>query len=252
MKPLFSIITASFNSEKTIKRTLESVLNQSFSNFQYIIIDGKSTDNTVEIIKTFEKLFKEKEINFSWISEKDLGIYDAFNKGIFKAKGDWISFLGSDDYYLANALELYATSAKKLEAQVDLLYSNVKVEGVKIINGNWSWRKFKKKMNIAHVGAFHSEKYFKKFGLYNTDYKIAGDYELLLRAKKHLKTHKIEEITAIMSADGISNSQIKKVYLETTKAKIETGKVNFLVAKITYVIWMIKYNVKKMLHAIIR
>lgn len=252
MKPLFSIITASFNSEKTIKRTIVSVLNQSFSNFEYIIIDGKSTDNTVAILKTFEKLFKEKEISFSWISEKDLGIYDAFNKGILKAKGDWISFLGSDDYYLTNALELYATSAKKLEAPVDLLYSNVKVEEVKIINGNWTWKKFKKKMNIAHVGAFHSATYFKKFGLYNTNYKIAGDYELLLRAKEYLKTHKIEEVTAIMSADGISNSQIKKVYLETTKAKIETGKINFLVAKITYAIWMIKYNVKKMLHAIIR
>ena len=90
--PFFSIITVSYNSEKTIKETIVSVLNQTETNFEYILIDGKSTDKTVEIIKSFENKFKEKEIAYQWISEKDTGIYNAFNKGIKLSKGTWISF----------------------------------------------------------------------------------------------------------------------------------------------------------------
>ena len=102
----FTIITATFNSEKTIDRTINSLLNQTILNFEYIVVDGKSSDNTVKILKSYEEKFKIRNIGYKWISEKDSGIYEAWNKGLMFAKGDWISFLGSDDYYVENALEM--------------------------------------------------------------------------------------------------------------------------------------------------
>ena len=249
---LFSIITVTFNSEKTLRGTIDSLLYQNISNFEYIIVDGKSTDSTIAIIKSYEGKFKKKNISFTWVSEVDTGIYDAFNKGIKLAKGNWISFLGSDDFYTENALDLYAEQIKNQSKELDFIHSVVKVEGKKVIRDKWEWKHFRKGMNIAHVGAFHSKNYFKRYGLYNTNYKIAGDYELLLRAKQNLKTHWFNEVTAIMADGGISNSQVKNVYLETTKAKIESGKINYFVSKLYYLKWMFKYSVKTILNAVIR
>tara|TARA_R110000787_G_scaffold6697_9_gene23284 strand:- start:2755 stop:3507 length:753 start_codon:yes stop_codon:yes gene_type:complete len=249
---LFSIVTVTFNSEETLKRTIDSLLNQSISNFEYIIIDGKSSDSTVEIIKSYEQEFDKQNIAFTWASEKDTGIYDAFNKGIKLAKGNWISFLGSDDFYIENALELYAEQIEKQSNELDFIHSVVKVDKKKVIKDKWEWKQFRKGMNIAHVGAFHNKNYFKKYGLYNTSYKIAGDYELLLRAKQNLKTYWFDNVTAIMADGGVSNSQVKNVYLETTKAKIESGKLNYIISKLYYFKWMIKYRVKTILNAIIR
>ena len=96
MKYFYSIITVCFNSEKTIKKTIQSVLNQTFKNFEYIIVDGNSTDKTVNIIKSFQ------DNRIKIFSEPDLGIADAMNKGIKKSRGKWIHILNSDDYYFSN------------------------------------------------------------------------------------------------------------------------------------------------------
>ncbi len=250
MKPLITIITVSFNSEKTIAATIESILRQTYSNIEYVIIDGNSKDKTTGIIKSFKQKFKQRDINFIWISESDTGIYDAFNKGIKRAKGDWISFLGADDTYIENAVELYIKNLP--EREVDLLYSNIQITGKKHMNGVWSWQKFRRSMHIAHAGAFHHKNYFKKHGLFDTSYKIAGDYELLLRAKENLKTHKLNAITVIMADGGISNTQIKKVYQETTRAKKETAQVSSIICQLDYYKWMLKYNIKKIVHGLVR
>ena len=248
--PFFTIITVSFNSEKTISDTINSVLNQTETNFEYIIIDGKSTDKTVEIIQSFEDQFKEKEISYQWVSEKDTGIYNAFNKGIKLAKGNWISFLGSDDIYLKGALNCYKNHIESRSSEIDFIHSNIQVENRAMFANSFKWKKFKRKMTIAHVGCFHNKEYFIKYGLFNETYKIAGDYELLLRAKDHLKTYWINELTVIMGNEGISNHQIKKVYFETTKAKIETANSTIFIAKMDYYVWMIKYQIKKLLYAL--
>jgi len=251
-KSFFTIITVCFNSEKTINETIQSVLNQSYTNFEYILVDGKSTDKTVEIIKSFENQFIEKEISYKWISEKDTGIYNAFNKGVEQSKGDWISFLGSDDVYLKNSIEIYNNKISNFKDEVDFVYSNITLNNKKVVSKKWKWKQFRKKMTIVHVGGFHNKNYFKKHGFFNESYKIAGDYELLLRAKQELKTHKVDEVTVIMGDGGISNSQIKNVYLETTRAKIETGKVGSLLSKFDYFIWIQKYRIKKMIYALVR
>jgi glycosyltransferase involved in cell wall biosynthesis len=248
--PLVSIITVCFNSEKTIQKTIQSLLNQSVTGFEYILVDGKSKDSTIEIIKSFENKFKEKGVSYKWISEKDTGIYNAFNKGINLSKGKWISFLGSDDIYLETAIEMYKTQINNISTKIDFIHSNLKVEKGKTFSSSWKWITFRRKMTIAHVGGFHNRNYFTQYGLFNEEYKIAGDYELLLRAKEKLKTLWLNENTVIMGNDGISNNQIKKVYLETTKAKIETAKINVMISKIDYFTWMFKHKIKTLLNAI--
>ena len=104
-KPLVSIITVSYNSEKTINDTLKSVLNQTYTNIEYIIVDGLSKDGTVKIAKSYETQFREKGYTYIVISEKDKGIYDAMNKGIRMAHGQIIGIINSDDWYEKNATE---------------------------------------------------------------------------------------------------------------------------------------------------
>lgn len=100
-----SIITVSYNSEETIARTIESVLNQSYKNIEYIVVDGASTDKTVEIAKSFRSRFEERNIPFTVISEPDKGMYDALNKGAFLASGELVGQINADDWYEADAVE---------------------------------------------------------------------------------------------------------------------------------------------------
>lgn len=248
----YTVITATFNSDKTVTETFNSILNQSYmGDIEYIVVDGCSTDQTVDIIKSYQEKFQLKGISFKWISEKDNGIYDAWNKGLNIATGDWISFLGSDDIYLKNALELYNETISNLEYPKDLVYSNVDViknnKTIRVINGLWSWKIFRRKMNIGHVGAFHNKEYFKIHGNYDADYKIAGDYELLLRAKENLKTAKVTSTTAKMAYGGISNKLIFKAFSESIKAKYQTGKLNILLCYLDFLKEYSIYFLKKVI-----
>ncbi|WP_047549303.1 glycosyltransferase family 2 protein [Psychroserpens sp. Hel_I_66] len=250
----FTIITATYNSEKTIARSLDSLLNQTLLDFEYIIIDGNSKDGTLNILKSYESKFKEKGLTFAWFSEPDSGIYDAWNKGLKYAKGDWISFLGSDDYYLNDALENYFKLLSISDKPLDWIYSNVlfvKGENNKrLLNSVWSWKDFRRNIKItpAHVGSFHNKLFFKTYGVYDTTYKIAGDYEILLRPKSHLKTAKIEITTAIMDGGGVSNNMIKKVFGETLRAKRETGGVSLFLCYFDYYMSLLKFKIKSILN----
>ena len=97
--PKISIITVSYNSEVVIEPTIKSILNQTFIDFEYLIIDGNSKDRTVEIIKSYESKFKEKNISYKWVSEPDNGIYDAMNKGILMSNGQWCNFMNTGDSF---------------------------------------------------------------------------------------------------------------------------------------------------------
>ena len=110
-----SIITVCYNSDKTVRRTFESVLHQSYTEFEYIVVDGLSTDRTVEIIKEYEPLFQGR---MCWISEKDNGIYDAMNKGIRMAQGELIGIINSDDYYELNAVECMVNAMTEEKYQI--------------------------------------------------------------------------------------------------------------------------------------
>jgi glycosyltransferase involved in cell wall biosynthesis len=245
MKPLLSVITATYNSEKTLARTFMSIMNQNCSNFEYLIIDGKSSDKTLAIIKEYEPLFKKKKIVFKWISEPDTGIYNAWNKGLKLASGQWVSFLGSDDIYLESALEKY-TAIINNNPTADFVHSKVKlIDGEKVvynITKRWNWNTFKNEMKIAHVGAFHNARYFEKYGNYNEFYKITGDYELLLRAQSSLNVVFFNTFTAHMNVGGISNNMISKSFKEARMAKIKTAKISKTRAYFDYYLIRIKYS----------
>ena len=251
----FTIITATYNSQQTISRTLNSLLNQTFSDFEYLIIDGNSNDRTLDILKAYETKFLEKKIAFKWISEPDSGIYDAWNKGLNLAKGEWISFLGSDDYYLEDALENYYTLVSNNKKPLDWIYSNVlfseSENNKRLLDAVWNWENFKRNTSItpAHVGSFHNRSFFSKYGTYDTSYKIAGDYEILLRPKNQLKTAKIEKTTAVMDAGGVSNNMIKKVFKETLKAKRQTAGLSLITCYYDYYFSLLKFKLKRLLKA---
>jgi len=123
-----SIITVCLNSENFIERTIKSVLNQNYDNLEYIIIDGKSTDKTIDIIKKYEIQFNGKMI---WLSEKDEGIYDAMNKGIKLSSGDWLIFMNSGDYFsddnvVAKIIKIYNKDKNSLN-KTGLIYGNALV-----------------------------------------------------------------------------------------------------------------------------
>lgn len=174
----FSIITVSYNVEKTIEQAIQSVISQTYDNVEYIIIDGMSTDNTVDIIRKYESSI------FFWVSEKDDGIYDAMNKGIDVATGDYIYFLGADDcLFQKNTIQ---NVADRLNDDIDVLSAGVYLvdEGLKVeryMDGSFAEEKNRfNGLMIPHQGMFVRRCLFgqKKFDL---RYKIASDYDLFLR-----------------------------------------------------------------------
>lgn len=228
--PLVTVITATYNAQKDLEGSIKSVIAQSYSNIQYIIIDGGSTDDTLKIIKKYEKYISIV------ISEKDKGIYDAWNKGLKLATGDWLAFLGADDEYLPDAIHNYVNQLKTVDhTTLDIITSKVMLVDqnnleVRVIGSAWKWNDFKRYMCTAHVGSLHSKSFFETYGMYNTNYKIVGDYEILLRAKQFLKAAFLNDITVKMKMGGISN-QDNSALVEAFKAKVDNDSRTYLLAK---------------------
>lgn len=180
--PLVSIITVCYNSEKYIEDTILSVMKQSYKNLQYIIVDGLSTDRTMEIVNKYKTIYNN---SIQAISEKDAGIYDAMNKGIELAGGDIIGILNSDDYYVDENViqrvvdEFLISQYDCVYGDLDFVDANNKEKIVRV----WKTSKgdFKKGWNPPHPTSFITKSAYKKFGLYKKDYKISSDYDLLYR-----------------------------------------------------------------------
>lgn len=243
-KPLISIITVVYNGEQYLEETIQSVINQTYDNIEYIIIDGGSTDGTLDIIRNYED-----QIDY-WVSEKDNGIYDAWNKGVVCSTGEWIGFLGADDFYLSEAIQTYVNHAQKdydyISSRVEIIDENKKF--IKHMGHSWSWKIFRRYMNVAHVGSLHNRKLYAEHGLYDyVSYKIAGDYELLLRKRDKLRTAYFDSITAKMRNSGVSNCNTNVVFRETLNAKLTTANRNILFAYTEYSIGYLKYFVKSVL-----
>ncbi|GAB3512671.1 hypothetical protein GCM10027341_53690 [Spirosoma knui] len=242
-----TIITATYNAERFLQQSIESVLSQNFSNIEYIIIDGGSTDQTVDIIKR-----NSSKITY-WISETDKGIYDAWNKGISRATGEWIMFLGSDDLLLPGALAMYVNFIGTLPADTEYVSSRVQMADeelnpTRVKGWHWEWPRFLKDMTVAHPGSLHACTLFQKYGMFNTDYKIVGDYELLLRPGKALKAAYIDATTVIMREGGASDSWA--AIQEHYQASTLTGKSPVLPASANMYYVGLKFCTKKILHSI--
>ncbi len=179
-KPLVSIITVCLNSEKHIEQAILSVINQNYSPIEYIIIDGESTDGTLDIIKKYQN--KISQI----VSEKDAGIYDAMNKGIQKANGEIIGIINSDDWYDKDAVEKIVNKYLSTD-RLGVIHGDLAVwDSNKIINIKKPNLSNKSKVDFAyHPTCFVPKILYNKFGFFEDKYKIVGDVDLLLRLKKN-------------------------------------------------------------------
>ncbi|WP_130890873.1 glycosyltransferase family 2 protein [Fusobacterium ulcerans] len=223
--PLVSIITVCFNSEKTIIDTLESVLNQSYRNIEYIIIDGNSKDRTVDIIKSYEEEFKKKKIIYEWISEKDNGIYEAMNKGIDKANGEIIGIINSDDWYEKNAIEDIVK--KYNQENFDMIYANLKViKNEKIYIKKAKLRKIISTRYWNHPTTFVKASVYKKNKYEMKTIYDDLDFMLKIRKNKKFKIIILDEIIANFRIGGISTKKSFKQVLKDIKIRNEIYKKN--------------------------
>ncbi|MCX6214050.1 glycosyltransferase family 2 protein [Spirosoma sp.] len=226
-QPLVSIISAVYNAEKYLEESILSITTQSYKNFEYIIIDGGSSDNTLNIIRKYQD-----KITY-WISEPDGGIYDAWNKGLEKCNGEWIAFIGADDLLYSNSLQVYIEHIIQHPQRLELEFVSSLIElvdenlvPIRLVGESWEWSRFKKSMTTWHVGMFHSKNLFLKYGVFDSTYKVSGDYELLLRPKDKLIASFINQPTAKMRTGGISNILLLKASTETYKAKVKNGVIS--------------------------
>lgn len=228
-----SVVTVTFNSGETVRDTIESVLSQEYSNYEYLVIDGGSKDNTVDIIKEYESRFGGR---MRWISEKDKGMYDGINKGIRMATGDVVGIINSDDFY--HRTDIFDIIAKAFEDNKDIqaIYGDVRFVNPDNLNKTvryYSSKRFKPwkfrwGWMPAHPSFFTYKENFEKYGYYQYDYHIAADYELLIRHfyKNHVPAKYVPEDFMKMRTGGRSTNGWKANVLlnkEIVRACKENG-----------------------------
>ncbi len=223
MKQLISIITPSFNSEKTIYTTIESILRQTYSDIEYIIIDGNSTDRTVEIAESYRSALERRGIKYHIISEPDRGIYDAMNKGVHMANGELIGIINSDDWYEENALRRVAETYE--EEPFDMFYADLRI-WQEDTEGNLKEKMIKhsrlRKLAVSrdwnHPTTFITRKVYEKY-----QYKLESvhdDWDLVLRIKKAgLRITVLNEVLANFRMGGVSNEKNLKKSIQRGRAR---------------------------------
>ena len=222
--PLITVITVVFNGAATLEKSILSVINQTYDNVEYIIIDGGSTDGTVDIIRQFEYA-----IDY-WVSEPDAGIYDAWNKALVCASGSWICFMGADDYlWDVNVLSDMVPAMLMAKSSIRIVYGSIAIVNSReqvISHVGEPWEASKKKltdiMSVPHPGLMHHRSWFEKYGLFDTSYRIAGDYEMLLRGWPVEDALFISDLVIVgMAQGGISSSPENaiKALSETRRAQ---------------------------------
>ena len=210
MNPILTIITATYNPGPILIELIKSIRKQKNKNIEWIVIDGGSTDNTINLIK------EAGDVVSFYCSESDSGIYDAWNKAIPKALGEWILFMGADDiinsdvsfYKLLNRLEAFPSHIYLVYGLVYKINSKTQNE---ILGSPWHITKSRisSYMSIPHQSVFHRRNLFKIVGLFDKQFKIAGDYEFILRSMRFGFTPQfINELVVNMGGDGISSKPL--------------------------------------------
>lgn len=208
-----SIITVTFNSCKTLSGTIESVLSQDYPDIEYIIIDGQSKDDTVNIILKYEPLFKGR---LKWISEKDHGLYDAMNKGIKMATGDIIGIINSDDLLADPTAVEKVMKVFEKRREIDAVYADLyyvaQNDTSKIVR-HWvsgKQRPFRYGWHPAHPTFYVKREVYQKYGFFDLDFKFAADFELMLRfiEKYHIQLAYLPEPLVRMRLGGKTSKNI--------------------------------------------
>jgi glycosyltransferase involved in cell wall biosynthesis len=226
INPKITVITVVRNGEKTLEQTMLSVLNQTYLNIEYIVIDGASTDGTLGIIKSYDERIKNGEfpnVSFRWISEPDRGIYNAMNKGIDMATGEWIGIINSGDGYEKSAIKTVASEMIK-RPEAGLLFGNMKIirEGHYFRDEVFSGTINVKVMNISHPTVFVRKRIYVRHGKFDEQFRIAADYDLLLRFyQRHIVFQHLNSAIAFFATGGVSSNFNVKILRERYRIRIK-------------------------------
>lgn len=237
INPLISIITVVFNGEKTLERTIASVISQDYGDIEYIVVDGGSTDGTLGILRKYDN-----RIDY-WISEPDEGIADAFNKGIALSRGEIIGLINADDYYLPGALSKVASAYRAAGSEV-IIHGNMLVEkdGRKVRIRPRPFPRLWKYVDFPfnHPAMFVPKKIYDKLGGYDKRCRYAMDYDFSLRAMQSGVSFKfLDEDLACFSIEGVSSQAPINCHKEVLRSQRENG----LFSPLCYLTYFMKISI---------
>jgi glycosyltransferase involved in cell wall biosynthesis len=243
--PLITVITVVYNGIDFIEKTILSIINQTYKKIEFIIIDGGSTDGTVDIIRKYDKSITK------WISEPDRGISDAFNKGVKLATGDYINFQGDGDGFVDE------TSLEKVVNQIGTKRPLLVSAKIRRIDENdttlyiskqpkaFSKKSLLFKMSLPHQGLFVHRKFFQEYGLFDTNNTFCMDYEHLLRAYDDFPiVLLVNEVVAKWRADGLGNGRILDIFKEYDLIKRKNRVAPFFILDLINIWTHLKYYLK--------
>ena len=250
--PFISIITVCWNSQKTIERTIKSVLSQKFTDYEYIIVDGGSTDSTINIIKEYQPLFEGK---LKYNSEPDKGIYDAFNKGIKQATGEYVWLVNSDDYIEENAIQDiydFSQTYKNSEKPIISAIMNVRDEKENLL---YQVKSSPEKVEAAYknntMGTIHPativpKRIYDIVGLYDINYKIIGDIDWFKRAyKANMPIAFLKKELTNFSTGGVSTGSNDKKSIKDRKYLINKFYPNIFSRTYHFLKWLMIFYLGK-------
>jgi glycosyltransferase involved in cell wall biosynthesis len=245
-KPLITVVTVVFNGEQFLEETIQSVINQTYDNVEYIIIDGGSTDGTLDILRKYEHA-----IDY-WVSENDRGISDAFNKAVVCAYGEYINFQGDGDgfYHVGSVADIVDDVDCVQDMFISGQIKRISLTGEELYSSKHH-KYFDKitllfRMSLPHQGLFTHRDYFKKFDLFDVDNKFCMDYEHLLRSYHNFPRVLMKNmVVARWRDDGLGNGRILDVLKEYDKIKRKNNIASDMVLSSINCWILFKYYVKE-------
>lgn len=245
MSKKISIVTISYNAEKTIENTLRSVLNQTYDDFEYIIKDGGSSDNTNVIVNKYKSEFEKKKIPMTHIVSRDNGIYAAMNQAIDSCNGQWIQFINADDELFDNTTLEQIFSITDYH-DVDIIYGHtcVKLDKKYRLVQMHNHEELKERFSLGHQSCIVKTELMRKYK-FDEKLKVAADYDFFLKMfVKHMKFQKIDIIVSLYSREGVSNSKKDICFIENYKVRDRYNEGVFK-GKKTFKSDLKKYRIKR-------
>lgn len=231
-----SIITACYNSASTIEDTLRSVLSQTYGNIEHLIVDGNSTDGTIEIVKSYADKYRQRGFELKWISEDDRGLYDAMNKGINLSSGAVVGLLNSDDFFTSPTVVATVAQEMQQQKELDAVYGDIHYVNPDRLSkcvryySSKDFTRSRMRMGFmpAHPSFYCRREIYREHGLFDTEFQIAADFEQLLRLIyiRNIKIGYIPLDFVTMRTGGISNagfSSHRQIFAEHRKAYKKNG-----------------------------
>jgi glycosyltransferase involved in cell wall biosynthesis len=244
--PPISIITVCLNAAETIEQCIESVLGQELDDFEYVVMDGGSSDGTSEIIRRYAAGMHY------WQSQPDRGIADAWNQGFARSTGSWLLFLNADDYLCNPQVLCRMAEAIAEHPDNDVVFGQIRLVGrgneserrARVIGGPFAWQQFIMMDTIPHPAALTKREFFERYGTFSETFSVAMDYELFLRAGRRLRAHFVPVQVACMRDGGVSRTNVRGALRESLEAKTRNNVLSYPLAWLIYAYLLCRTTLK--------